>query len=446
MPTTLFPRRRMRLALATAGAVLAGTVVLLVPRPAQAYNVCLDQMSCVHELMTEHAIAVIGGGEVLNHARDVRFGAGHEDAFDHVYGYEWDGILESAWVTITHFWDADRGPDDRVEYAGSLAYPNAWQKARSLWSLALGAYARGDKQVAYRYVGHVAHLIGDMTVPTHVHDDTHVDAHDDDPFEEWMSGEDRPLVTDEELAALKELGPIPIPPEQPDKLFWLMHTTNQITDFFPSMDAEGDAHDPLGWVQDELDEMARTITSPRTIEQLEDNDDGNHNDDGDLGRIREHTYIRGIRAIASLYQLFEETVTRQSNLVVLWEALIEDEAHDDLDNDPDYWTWVEINGVSAQNRGHTVHNVEDVINPGWAFAQPVGVAGSAPVKLQVWDHDGWDGSPFDPDVFNPDGPSDIDPDLGAGDRTVELNVDLAKCIRREAAPSPATSTAAAVRR
>ncbi|MCA1671183.1 MAG: hypothetical protein LC799_02890, partial [Actinobacteria bacterium] len=365
---------------------------------------------------------------------DIWAGAGHEDTFDHVYGHEMDGVLKEAWVTITHFWDADRGENDRVEYAGGLLdYPNAWQKAKSLWSLSLGAYADGRKSTAYEYLGHIAHLIGDMTVPTHAHDDTHVPLHDDDPYEKWMSGSDlfAVVLSDAELSALKAQGPVAIPADQPDKLLWLMHTTNQIADFFPSMDAEGDPDDPKDWLQNELNMMDAEIRSPRTIDDLEDNDDGNHNDDGDLSTIRQHSYMSGIRAISALYKLFEDTVSRQANLAVVWEHLEEDEDHDDLGDRPDYWSSVEIAGVGAQNRGDRVRDRNVLPDPNFAFAQPVGLAGSTPVHLALWDFDGWAGSPFDIDAFNDDDLSDIDGDREDDDKTLQLEVDLAKCLRRE---------------
>jgi hypothetical protein len=67
--------------------------------------------------------------------------------------------------------------------------------------------------------------------------------------------------------------------------------------------------------------MDNEITRPRSIDDLEDNDDGNHDNDGDLSTIRKWSYMRGIRAIAALYQLFEDTVTRQVNLAVVWDRL-----------------------------------------------------------------------------------------------------------------------------
>jgi PKD domain len=446
--TNVFSARAVQLALVGAIVVLAGIVH---PTPAAAYNVCHDPGApCVHEDMAKYAQEIylhshrqspdLGGG-IRGHLEELRSGAGHEDVFDHVFGHEIEPFFEDAFVTITHFWDADRGPDDRVEIIGGLVdYPNAWQKARSLWSMALGAYADGHEDKAYELLGHVAHLIGDMTVPTHAHDDTHVDFHDDDPYEEWMSGDGEgaravPPMFPAELDELKELGPLPIPADQPDKLEWLMYTTSQVADFFPSMDVEGDLVDPKGWARAELDALDRLVTSPRTIADLEDNDDGNDDDGGDLSVIREHSYLRGIRAIAALYDLFETTVSRRVNLVVVFDRLEEDEDHDlgpPPDGHPDYWTQAWIGGRWAQNRGDRVRNDNDLVDPDFVFAQPVDVTGHTSVELGVMDWDGWVGNPFRlEELVDQDDRSDIDPDGEDDDETLNLDVDLAKCLRRE---------------
>lgn len=431
------PRRRLLPTLIAALALAApAAAAVVLPPAAFAYNVCHDEGEpCIHETMVGHAMNVLkqrpgGPSESAGYIGDLKAGAGDEDVRDHVFGHEDAGLLKDAFITITHFWDADRGPDDRVDIAGGIVdYPNAWQKAKSLWSMALGHYAEGNKARAYELVGHVAHLVGDMTVPTHAHDDTHVDFHDDDPYEEWMSGSARPLPMPEELHALEDAGPLPIPAGL-DGLDYLMYSTSQIADFFPSMDVEGDTDDPRGWVRAELDALDRTVTRPRSIEDLEDNDDGNHNDDGDLGVIREHSYLRGIRAIAALVAHFEQTVARQPTLRVVFDRLEEDEDHDSAGDKPDYWTEVQIAGRQAQNRGDRVRDDNDLVNPGFVFAHPVGTGGTARVQLAVWDWDGWTGNPTTWDG-NDDDRSDIDPKREDDDTTLQLDVDLAKCMRRE---------------
>jgi hypothetical protein len=403
--------------------LLLPTGGVLRPAPAAAYDVCDDDGSCVHEYIAEQALPLYSNPEINTYFADIRDGVEHDDLKDHIYSLSW---AFGALVTITHFWDSDAGPDDPVENAIGT-FPNAWQKVRALWSIALGAYAKGDKAQAYHYLGHVGHLMGDMTLPTHVHDDMHFP--DDDAFEDWMSltSHVNRDLTQAEKDALLLAGPIPIPDSQPDKLLYLMHTTNQIADFFASDDYNGDAVDPLGWVQPELDVLNATVTSPRTTAQLEDNDDDNDNDDGDLGRIRQTSYLRAPRVLAALYKLFTETVATPITSVVI-DTVEELEDHDYIcaivcveTSDADFWARVRINGRTGQNRGN--ETTGETINPGWPFGRTVGTTGTIPIGIEIWDHDGGgsDTATFGGD----DDQSDITPGGGLG---LDLNVDLAKCL------------------
>jgi hypothetical protein len=176
---------------------------------AEAYNVCSDPGApCTHEEMAGFGLDLLDpGSEAADYRQQLRNGAGDEDVRDHVYGYPNHAILGAAIITMTHFWDADpgdgtpstygnfEGPVDIVD-TSFIVTENALQKSRHFWTLALGAYANGDKPKAYEYLGHIVHLLGDMSVPTHAHGDAHVDAFSDhDPYEEWMSNStgDRPI-------------------------------------------------------------------------------------------------------------------------------------------------------------------------------------------------------------------------------------------------------------
>ena len=405
-------------------------VGIVLVAPVRAYDVCSDDNACIHEYMADQARELYTNSEIDSFFdSDIKVGTGHEDELDHIYSLSW---LEGALVTITHFWDADNGPDDPV--VNSIGeFPNGWQKVQSYWALAQGAYAKGDKNLAYHWLGHVVHHMGDNTLPTHVHDDMHWP--DDDAFEEWMSLPDfeNAGLSDQEKADLEALGPIEIPDDQPDKLFWLLHTTNQIADFFGSDDYDGDAVDPNGWVQDELDAMAALgDVMPRTAARLDNNDDDefgfddDNNDDGDLSVIREFSYLRGIRSIAALYKLFEETVTEQVSAAIVIDSLTD--VHDDMDfdSDADFWAAVSINGRAAQNRGDEAEGMESV-DPGWAFGHTVGLTGTIPMWIEIWDHDG-----FGEDFVSLSGPDDqADANPGSGKR-LNFNLDISKCLHGEA--------------
>ena len=427
-----------------------------------AYNVCSDDGApCTHEQMATFALDLIPeGAEARSFESALRDGAGDEDVFDHIYGYPDHLILAEAIITMTHFWDADPGDNTPSTY-GAFEDPvfgidvalieteNALQKARLTWSLAIGAYARGDKAKAYHYVGHIAHFLGDMSVPTHAHGDAHVDFFgDSDPFEEWMSNEtsDRPIgLTAEESQALRDLeastgsgllnGPLEadVPPGV-DTLYYLLYTTNQLSDFFASRDVDGDTFDRNGWplLQAQLDTMNATISSPRIQDHLDDNDDDDgpfgeeiNNGDGDLARVRAVTYMYGIRAIAALYRHFERTVKGPTLNVVIDYVEDSDDDADTLD-DADFFGKVTVNGWRGQNRGEEAVDTEVVENPGWAYGAAVPLTGTVPVHIEIWDEDGE--SPLVLSLNGPDDPIDIDPDDSDGDRTLDLNVDMAKCL------------------
>ena len=411
--------------------LLALTGFVLV-EPVPAYDVCSDDGACIHEYMADQARKLYTNPEIDAYFESqIKAGTGHEDEFDHILAL----VAGAGAGGITHFWDSDNGPDDPVEnVVGS--FPNNWHKVKSYWALAQGAYAKNDKNLAYHWLGHIVHQMGDNTLPTHVHDDMHWP--DDDAFEEWMSlpGLVHAGLSDQEKADLLAAGPIQIPADQPDKLYWLLYTTNQIADFFGSDDYDGDAVDPNGWVQDKLDEMAALGDAlPRTKARLLNNDelvvegvplgDYDNDDDGDLSLIRHYSYLNGIRAIAALYKLFEDTVERQVSAVIVIESVSEvDDDHDDIDG-ADYWARVAINGRVAQNRGDEVVDTED-INPGWAFGHVVGTTGSVPMWIEIWDHDG-EGE----DAIGFGGGDDQSDVVPGGGLRLDFNLDISKCLHGE---------------
>ena len=430
---------------------------------AEAYNVCSDPGApCTHEKMSAMALGLIApGSESAIYAQEIWNGAGHEDVFDHIYGFPNHAILGAAIITMTHFWDADpgdntpstygnfEGPVDIVD-TSFIVTENALQKSRHFWTLALGSYANGDKAKAYEYLGHIVHFMGDMSVPTHAHGDAHVDLFgDEDPFEEWMSNstEDRPIdLTDDEWTTLRNAeadpgeGPMKGPldgnvPPGVDPLYYLLYTTNQLADFFTSRDVDGDTFDRNGWMQAELNSMATrpSTSSPRVQDDLDNNDDDDgpfgeeiNNNDGDLGRVRAVTYMYGIRAIAALYRHFERTV-KQPTLTVGIDYVKDSDDDADLLDDADFFGKVTVNGKLGQNRGEEAVDTEEVTNAGWAYGATAPLAGAVPVHIEIIDEDGE--SPLVPSANFGDDLMDIDPDDSDDDRTLDIQVDMDKCIK-----------------
>ena len=363
----------------------------------------LDTGEGVHEYMTRAATWLGDFPEVSQYLPIIEAGATHEDVFDHVYH------RTGACVTITHFWDPDIGTDSKVSKMWTVSCEewSAWVKVRQLWGMALGEYYAQDYVQAYEYLGHVAHLLEDMTVPAHVHMDSHVypDEYDDNYMSIAVA-----QLNQSEIDFLKSLGPVQIPEGVPE-LYWLFYTTAQVGDFYASDDDPGDMIDFEQW-------MDFSWLDPDHCIEAGSPEDG----DCDMTVIRSHSYFHGIRAVAGLYKLFQETVKDRSELTVSIQQVTQLQGHDE--NDPDYFVNVRIGDVWFTNEGSQItvdpdHQYEPIY-PGWAFARNVGFTGTVPVWIELWDDD--DGGAIDPDdqsdIF-----SESDPD--AEERSVWLNVDLA---------------------
>jgi hypothetical protein len=62
--------------------------------------------------------------------------------------------------------------------------------ANQTWQRALYEYAKGNRPAAMYALGHILHLIADMTVPEHVRNDSHLGGPDTkSPLEDWAKGE-----------------------------------------------------------------------------------------------------------------------------------------------------------------------------------------------------------------------------------------------------------------
>lgn len=367
----------------------------------------------VHQFVDLYAYDIYHYDELSAHLSYVLEGARHEDLKDHIF--DRTGLF----TTITHFWDADNGPADQVDMVvvGDNS-PNAWQKAQILWGIALGEYAKGDKPKAFEALGHVSHLLADMSVPAHVHEDSHKT----DLYEDWMEFPTA-YLTAFELDGLVAQGPIQIPEGVSDPLYYLFYTTNQVADMFPSDDEDGDAtsngdlNDPYSenganWMTDVYlnnrgftnSTPQRQITSPRTQDELGSFDD--------LMTIRNYCYSYGIRAVAALYKLFEVASQSRNYLTVIIDEVDAQDPHEDLAWGADFYAVVTIDGANYRNEGDQVENV-DHIHPHWAFGRYVGLEGIKKICIVIWDEDD---DPF------PDEKTDLDPKVGP--RDLDIDVDL----------------------
>lgn len=110
--------------------------------------------------------------ELLAHIDAVAAGAQHED----------DPILDgdddpTTMRVMRHFF---HGADEHGLQYGGEPFPSSYDWALGLagdnewnWQAGLEAYAAGDAEHAYFVLGHMVHLIQDLTVPAHSHLDSH---------------------------------------------------------------------------------------------------------------------------------------------------------------------------------------------------------------------------------------------------------------------------------
>ncbi len=222
---------------------------------------------------------------------------------------------------------------------------------------------------------------------------------------------DRAQLSGDELAGLLALGPVVIPEGKPE-LYYLFYTTAQVGDFYASDDIAGDSGRPAAVVWGHF----RHSNSSSECREAGNPEDG----DCDLNIIRTNSYFYAIRAVASLYELFEKTVNEQSELTVLIDSVAQIQGHGALD-DPDYFFNVGINEAWFMNEGSQEEvdgdHPYDPIHPGWAVARNAGLTGNASVKIELWDDDDDGGDDGSFDIF-----TEADPD--AEERAIFLTVTL----------------------
>ena len=274
-------------------------------------------------------------------------------------------------TTFTHFWVADKGPEKKVRGLSTAAtcekaagkFPNSWMKiatgagtkavhsvAPSLWDQAIDAYRSGNKERAYERLGHVAHLLQDQTLGAHAHGDFHGATHGAgvlDAYEEWTANMDLDEWLDvADWNKLKEFVDLPsdsqifnslssswregIPGEKNKRqLFYLVYTANQHGDFFPSWRKNSDivgAIIPSYKGSKQCDGNTDVLTFNDGTPWVDYNDGTWPKDllDGEYGNVHinvfnkspprhveyhaRKSYVYAIRATATLFKLFLETV------------------------------------------------------------------------------------------------------------------------------------------
>jgi len=83
-------------------------------------------------------------------------------------GWSWDSGYTGNHPYCNHFWDPDGGADEGLYYLGKQ-WHSAYRRAQYLWDdKVIPYYNSGLKTNAYYWLGRIAHLLTDMSVPAHV--------------------------------------------------------------------------------------------------------------------------------------------------------------------------------------------------------------------------------------------------------------------------------------
>ncbi len=249
----------------------------------EAYKLLSISLSGNYPVLQSHVGTTETGDNVFIPGGKLVIGAYREDEEDAVYWH----FFPFGWTASnTHFWRPDGGDNWQFVVLGKT-YENAYQKAikyiyggyeldvpyagsniieaytapqnlfefyktkriyykgyyqiypgdfinRNYWITSSDEFR--DK-IVWEILGRVCHLIADMSVPAHVHGDRHpADLGDPDSYEVWMGNGSYTYWN--YLSALNQGGIVDVS-NKSNPLKYLLYTTAQITDFFPSNDYDG---------------------------------------------------------------------------------------------------------------------------------------------------------------------------------------------------------------
>ncbi|MEM3364087.1 MAG: hypothetical protein QXS93_01090 [Candidatus Micrarchaeia archaeon] len=158
---------------------------------------------------------------------------------------------------MAHFYDNSREEGDRGLNVqnGEIKFQSALDRLKAYWKLATIYYQNGDKSKAYVALGHMVHLISDLHVPAHVHNDIHGPTRflgKLDSFEQWLKRSDYPHIQrGEKDMNIKIWSSASLTPPSPDtswtpdnineKLDHFVNSIVNVTRQYKSVDVEGDA-------------------------------------------------------------------------------------------------------------------------------------------------------------------------------------------------------------
>lgn len=108
----------------------------------------------------------------------LKWGAEHEDTPVRYLNHFYDPINNRGWANqlTTKQWSQDSVRQSLPGFFGDYS-----------WHKAIYEYQQGNQEYAYKALGHILHLMQDMSVPDHTRDDTHLPSEGtESPYEKWV--------------------------------------------------------------------------------------------------------------------------------------------------------------------------------------------------------------------------------------------------------------------
>ena len=304
----------------------------------EAYKLLKAQLGYDIPTLQAHIGTTEIGSNSFNPGWLVVIGAYREDEEDIVFYHKWPN------KSSTHFWDPDRGDDSHFCNTINQCFENAYYKARKFiyggyelripypgngiieaydappdlaefykdgkiyykgyYEMSTGRFITRNRWstlsqyyrdvLTWEILGRVAHLLADVGVPAHAHNDQHDPTlGGSDSYEEYMSTAYQnwnwQYALAQEVAWGNRINVI----NNSNPLKYLFYTTAQIANHFPSDDVPGnnvwDINDPFN-LYPPLESIMNTLGTPPSFVYVND--------------IASKAYVYSIRATAALFHWF----------------------------------------------------------------------------------------------------------------------------------------------
>ena len=190
------------------------------------------------------------------------------------------------------------------------------------------------QHLSFNILGRILHLLADMAVPAHSHNDEHASikytvlgdwhTHTCDKFEGWLShGEGGFMAFSDNwywnyLNILAQKGGYIDISMEDDPLYFAMYTVNQVTDFFASDDVDGDNNLPQG-SNSILDAMYAELEAQYPSDHPVRN--AHEMTDTECAQIRDVVFPFIIRMTAGVLKLFAEENNLTQNALITSDTL-----------------------------------------------------------------------------------------------------------------------------